>query len=147
MKRTGFPFYISKPDGYPANLLFERLRNLNLPRGQYAVFGSGPLAIRGLIKRVGDLDVLVRDQAWNLVVPLGRIVRYGSDETIDLDTGLTFGRSWAYGDFDIDRLIDEAEWIEGLPFVTLDAVVEFKRIAGRPKDLEHLRLLEGAGLI
>lgn len=134
------------PIDYPADLLFDRLRALRLTSGEYAVFGSGPLAIRGLIEKVQDLDVIVRGDTWRRVVALGTVVMKGDDETVDLGTGLTFGRSWGYGDFDIDRLIDEAEVIADLPFVRLEAVIEFKQVAGRPKDLEHLRILDEAGL-
>ncbi len=44
--------------------------------------------------------------------------------------------------FDIDHLIDTAEMIDGLPFVQLEHVIAYKQIAGRPKDLEHLRKLD-----
>lgn len=132
--------------GYPPETLFARLRLLSLNRGEFAIFGSGPLAVRGLLPMVSDLDILVRGESWDRVKELGAIVMYGDDETVDLFNGLTFGRSWAYGTFDIDALIDEAEIIGGLPFVQLASVVEFKQIARRPKDLEHLALLESAGI-
>jgi hypothetical protein len=100
-----------------------------------------------LIDTVRDLDVIVRGKTWQQVKALGVVVMQGEDETVDLGTGLTFGRSWGYGVFDIDELIDDAEIIEGLPFVRLDAVIEFKKIADRPKDREHLRLLRESGLV
>lgn len=130
-----------------AVLLFDRLRAMRLPPDSYAVFGSGPLAIRGLIADVGDLDVIVRDVAWRRVKHQGKVAMHGDHATVDLGNGLTFGRSWAYGDFDIARLIDTADIIEGLPFVRLESVVEYKRIAARTKDLHHLELMRTAGLI
>jgi hypothetical protein len=45
--------------------------------------------------------------------------------------------------WDIDALIAGAEWIDGLPFASLEAVLAWKRAYGRPKDLEHVRLIEG----
>jgi len=144
--RPRFPSYQPANVTYPPNILFDRLRHLDLTTVDYAVFGSGPIAVRGLLKRVGDLDVIARGEAWDRVKSIGEIVMYGSDETVDLGNGLTFGRSWAYGEFVIDYLIDSAELIDGLPFVQLEHVVEFKRAAGRPKDLEHLALMEKAGL-
>jgi hypothetical protein len=145
--RPRFPSYHSRESEYPADLLFERLRALDPNSGDYAVFGSGPLAIRGLIDRVGDLDIICRGAVWGRVKTLGTTIMYGENEVVDLGTGLTFGTSWGYGDFDVDQLIDDAETIEGLEFVRLGAVVEFKRIASRPKDLEHLRLMEDNGLL
>ena len=132
---------------FPAELLFDRLRALELTPGEYAVFGSGPLAVRGLIDTVRDLDVIVRGQTWQQVRALGVVVMKGKDETVDLGNGLTFGTSWGYGVFDMEKLIDHAEIIEGLPFVRLDAVIEFKEIADRPKDREHLGALRESGLV
>ncbi len=131
--------------GYRPEVLFERLRSLRLAPGEYAVFGSGPIAVRKLLAEVNDLDVIVRGDTWQRVKDLGTIVLKDDDETVDLGNGLTFGRSWGYGACDIDELIDEAEVIEGLAFARLAAVIDFKRIAGRPKDIEHLRLLEAGG--
>lgn len=134
------------PD-HRASVLFDRLRAMDLPPGSYAVFGSGPLAARGLVDEVGDLDVIVRDSAWSRVEQLGTVVMHGDDPVVDLGNGLTFGRSWAYGSFDIKQLIEDAQMIDGLPFVRLKAVLEYKRIAGRPKDLRHIELMESAGLM
>ena len=120
---------------------------MELPPDSYAVFGSGPLAAHGLINEIGDLDVIVGETTWRRVERLGTIVMHGDDPVVELDNGLSFGRSWAYGDVDIERLIEDAEMINGLPFVRLDAVVEYKRIAGRPKDLRHIGLVESAGLV
>ena len=130
-----------------ADLLFEQLRVMELPPGSYAVFGSGPLAIRGLIAEVGDLDVIVREDAWEKVMHQGDVTMHGDHPMVDLGNGLTFGRSWAYGDFDIEGLIDATEITVGLPFVRLESVAEYKRIAARPKDLDHLALMRKAGLI
>lgn len=132
---------------HKAGKLFNLLRAMELPSGSYAVFGSGPLAVHGLIDEVSDLDVIVREDTWNAVEHLGTIVMYGDDPVVDLGNGLTFGRSWAYGDLDIEDLIDDAEVIDGLPFVRLEAVLAFKRTASRPKDLRHIELLESSGLI
>jgi hypothetical protein len=133
--------------GHRAEILFERLRVMELPPRTYAVFGSGPLAAHGLIDEIGDLDVIVRGAAWDRVKGIGTIVMHGDDPVADLGNGLTFGRSWAYGDVDIEELIEDAEIIDSLPFVRLDAVLAYKRIAGRPKDLRHIEFMERSGLV
>ena len=74
--------------GHRAAILFERLRAMELPPGTYAVFGSGPLAAHGLIDDIGDLDVVVRDDAWDRVRALGTIVMHGNDVVVDLGTDL-----------------------------------------------------------
>ena len=123
--------------------LFDTLRAMDLPRGDFAVFGSGPLLVRGVITEVNDLDVVCRGAAWDRARKLGPLIDI--DEGVSIVSAaqgaITFGISWGYGDFDIEALIDTAEEIDGLPFVRLEHVIAFKQIAGRDKDLEHLGLL------
>lgn len=123
--------------------LFERLRALRLPIGEFAVFGSGPLVVRGVIEASNDLDVVCRGGAWKAVCALSppEPSPWGVD-LVSLDDGrLTFGTRWAIGDVDPDELIDTAEIIDGLPFARLEHVIAYKRLSGRPKDLDHLAAL------
>jgi hypothetical protein len=124
--------------------IFDDLRALDLPLGDFAIFGSGPLLVRGIIDEVGDLDVLCRGAAWD-------IARSACTEE-DIDHGvlvvslgaLTFGTTWGIGDFDPARLIDEAELIDGLPFVRIEHVIAYKRMSGRSKDRQHLALIDAS---
>ena len=128
-------------DGSAARLL-GKLRALKLPAGDYVIFGSGPLAVRGLIEDVRDLDVVARGAAWEKAKGLSLVhVAQGGDPIVRLEGGAVeiFG-GWL--GWDIDVLIDGAEIIDGLPFARLEDVLAFKRFYGRPKDLEHVRLIE-----
>ena len=128
--------------------VFGLLRSLDLPIGEHAVFGSGPLIVRGIVKATNDLDVISRGDAWRVAARKGDVVHlpeHGVRVASLFDGAITVGTEWAIGDFDVDDLIDTAELIEGIPFVRLEHVVAYKRIAGRPKDREHLQLLEASG--
>ncbi len=130
--------------------LFDSLRKLGLPAAHFAVFGSGPLVVRGIIPAVNDIDVLCRGTAWDFVQSIG-VEEYleQHDVTIfSIDDGhITFGSRWAIGNFDTDMLIDTAELLEGLPFVRLQHVIAYKIISDRPKDREHLRALKNSGYL
>ena len=131
------------PPAGSASHLFGLLLSLRLPEGDYAVFGSGPLLVRGVIDRAGDLDVICRGAAWEVAQRLGPVLEQHGVPVVSLFDGLvTLGIRWAIGSFDLSHLIDTAELIDGLPFVRLEHVVAYKRLADRPKDREHLRLLE-----
>lgn len=99
--------------------------------------------MRRIVEATNDLDVICRGPAWEAATALGEVKRFpDGSPCIDLFDGLlTFGITWRYGTFDLDELIDTAEDIQGLPFVRLEHVETYKREAGRPKDLEHLRHL------
>jgi DNA-binding transcriptional ArsR family regulator len=128
-----------------SSLLFQLLGGLKLPLGDYAVFGSGPLVVRGIISAANDLDVLCRGAAWERAMQLGNLV-YLAEHDVSVvtlhDDGITLGNRWAIGDFDVDHLIDTAEVIDNLPFVKIEHVIAYKKLAGRPKDLDHLRLID-----
>ena len=124
--------------------IFHELAALELPPDDYVIFGSGPLIIRGVIETTNDLDVVCRGAAWNAVcrlAPPRRVVPWNVDVVSLCEGRLTFGTEWAIGSVDPNELIDTAEMLEGLPFARLDFVVAYKRALGRPKDLEHLKLL------
>ena len=127
-------------DRYGLEILAE-LRSLALPSRDYAVFGSGPLLVRGIIDTVPDLDVLCRGEAWRVAQ------RLASSETIEHGQrvvsiyAISFGTEWGIGCFDTDQLISGAEIIDRLPFVAMKHVVAYKRLAGRPKDIAHLQLI------
>ena len=117
-----------------------------MPSGDYAIFGSGPLIVRGIVEATNDLDIITRGSAWEAVQQIGPTSAFpeGNPYVSLLDGLITFGTTWKYGTFDLDELIDTAEMIGGLPFVRLEHVVAYKRAAGRPKDLEHLAALQAS---
>lgn len=131
------------------NNLIERVARLRFPAADYAIFGSGPLLVRGVIDYVNDIDIVCRGPAWEHALTIGELVHldeYNVD-IVSIDDGLiTLGRSWGIGNFDIDELIDSAEIIDDLPFVRLAHVVAYKRIANRAKDRTHLQALKAQGL-
>ena len=127
-----------------ARLLGE-VRALGLPAGNFVLFGSAPLLVRGIVPMTGDVDVLARGPAWEAARALGPTVRlphYDVDVVRLLDGRIEIGTVWGIGDVDVDDLIDSAEVIDGLPFGGLAQVRAYKELAGRPKDREHLRLLD-----
>ena len=63
-------------------------------------------------------------------------------DVVTIGDSITIGTSWGIGDFDVDSLIDEAELIGGIPCVLLEHVIAYKRIANRPKDRMHLKIID-----
>ncbi len=124
--------------------MLEELQSLRLPIGDYVLFGSGPLLARGWIADAGDLDVLARGPAWRRAQQLGPVEYLAEwDVTVvNIGQNISVGTSWGIGDVDPDELIDNAELIDAIPCARLDDVAAYKRIADRPKDREHLAIIE-----
>ncbi|MCP3994718.1 MAG: hypothetical protein GY722_06605 [bacterium] len=126
-------------------MVLDLLSTTDLGEGNHAVFGSGPLLVRGIIEDVNDIDIIARGEAWERAAAAGELVGLPKHNitVASLHSGrLTVGTYWAIGDVDVDNAIDTADRIEGFPWVRLALVAEYKRLAGRPKDIEHLKLLE-----
>jgi hypothetical protein len=128
--------------------LFRFVRELQLPPGDFAIFGSGPLIVRNIIPFRNDLDIICRGEAWELVQQTGQLQYlqdYDAHIVSMLDGAIMFGTSWGIGRFDIDTLIDSADILKDLPFVRLQYVIEYKKIRGLPKDLLHIKAVSAAG--
>lgn len=120
--------------------LIKQLLALGLPPEDFAVFGSGPMLARG-IKESHDLDLLARRAAWEKAAVGGTVdAAYGGRKAVIGDIEIFNG--WGPGEWDIDGLIDGADVIDGIRFVTLQNVLKWKRSVGRPKDREHISLIE-----
>ena len=124
----------------------EELRKLKLPDGQYAVYGSGPLAIRG-IRKAHDLDVLV----------LGGLYQKLKEKhplAVQKDSGGRFKERIKLGEVEIyptwtwssmeelERMVKRAELVKGIRFIRLKDLLECKKKMGRPKDIEDIKLIE-----
>ncbi len=127
-----------------SHTLFDHLRALHLPAGDYAVFGSGPLIIRDIVPISNDLDIVCRGAAWDRACEIGKkefLPEYDVTIASMFDGAITFGTKWGIGNFDIDQLIESAEIFDGLPFVRLEHVVSYKTTRGNEKDKQHLEAL------
>ena len=126
--------------------IFQKVKGLNLPLGQYVVFGSGPLAAHG-IRETRDVDLLVlpelydklkqegwEEKSWETPPP----GRYLYKDNVEV------GDNWDYDEYNPDPkwLIENAEVIDSIPFAPLEEVIKWKKAFGRDKDLADIKLIE-----
>lgn len=119
--------------------LLAQLKKLDLPKNSFAIFGSGPMAVRGL-KEPGDLDIIVKKEIWDELA-----VKYGIEDESkgqivvgDIDI-FWHWRPWLENEAE---LIETVELIDGWPYVRLEHVLEWKKKFGREKDLKDAELIE-----
>jgi hypothetical protein len=128
--------------------IFERVRKLNFPLGQYVVVG-GSMEAHGL-RAAKDIDVVAtstlikkllaegwKDAGCFSCPGCGRLYL----EKDDVDVLSDFSRGDKYRT-DTESLIANADIIEGLPFVKLEELAKWKRAAARPKDLVDVESIE-----
>lgn len=100
-----------------------------------------------LLEQLDDLDLVARGKAWENFKQVGTMVQHPERQwgvtSIELFGGsIEVFDEWGPGDYDIDKLIDEAEVIEDLPFVPLTRVLHWKKKMSRPKDLRHVEMIK-----
>jgi hypothetical protein len=128
---------------------FAALKKYDLPAGQYAIGGSGPLGIRG-IREIHDIDIIVSDELRDSLLQKYEYVDDGIVKKIVFPTddieafweGSFYTLKKDPEDPTIKAMISHAEIIDGLPFESLDDVMYYKRKMNRPKDLEDFKLIE-----
>lgn len=116
---------------------FEKIKRLDLPLASYAIFGSGPMAVRN-IRSANDIDIIVKPELWQ---DLSKKHKVRDSRLIIIDE-IEIYKDWLPWIENASGLIDEAELIGGLPFVGLNYVVEWKRQMARDKDLKDIALIE-----
>jgi hypothetical protein len=127
--------------------VFEKLKELNFPLGEYVVVG-GAMEAHG-IRKAHDLDVLVTPNLYKKLLDLGyeqcqceqcmqtsRLMLKKPD--VEILPNFMFGNYMG----DTKSLIKGADIIQGYPFIKLREFIKFKKELGRPKDIEDIKLMK-----
>lgn len=125
-------------------LLLDELRKLGLPTNEFAITGSGPLAIRN-IREASDLDLIVISDLWEQLSCTYPVVREGDFESIDIGNIQILGNgSWfTDGQFGVvEEQIRNADVIDGFRYVKLEVILAIKRARNHQKDVEDIGLIE-----
>lgn len=126
--------------------LIKRVKELNFPIGEYTIFGSGPMAARNL-RDSHDVDIIVSEKIWDKYKnnPEWKSIKFVRDnKVIEVleNNNIEIGKSWGPGKWNIQKLIDENDIIDGMPFVKLDEVLKWKKLSNRNKDKKDIEILE-----
>ncbi len=123
----------------------EEVKKMDLPLGEYAILGSGPLAVRG-IRETKDIDLIVTLAIYTQYKEQEKWDELPYRDTLFLKNGPV--ELWERIGFledkriNIQGFIDRAEMIMGLPFVNLYDFIYWKKIADREKDKRDVILAE-----
>ena len=127
--------------------IYEKLKSLNLPMGEYVVVG-GVMSAHG-IRESHDLDILVTPNLYRSLLNSGEYKQCTCEECLKVSRlmlkgdGVDIIPNYMLGNYigSTKDLIDNADVINGFPFVKLSEIVKFKKELGRPKDTEDILLI------
>jgi hypothetical protein len=102
---------------------------LNIPREDYVIFGSGPMAIKGLLEPA-DLDVVVRENVYKEMFGDKEPIRIGNIEL-----------SYTWPKIKTEEIFKNINWVQGYPFADIKLVRHYKKEMNREKDITDLKLL------
>ena len=124
--------------------IFEKLKQLNFPLGEYVIVGSGPLAARG-IREASDIDIAVTPKLFKELInskKYKKVEKYGKlflkADNIDIIPRL----DWDDYPTKVEEAIKTADIINGFPFLNISETIKFKKALGREKDFKDIKLLE-----
>lgn len=128
--------------------VIEEVKKLDFPIGQYVIVGSGPMVIRGF-KEAYDIDIVVTREffekckangwevvPWTYPEKIGQIYLKQNNVELYLDVNC--------GDFNptTEELIKRADIFEGIPFITLEDMLKFKKAYNREKHRKDIEITE-----
>lgn len=125
----------------------EELDDLNLPKDEYVIAGSGLLAIKGL-RENNDIDIFVTSKLW------GELSKnHNIEKNKNKVRRISIGNIEIFNVEEQRRLIEEgspvqfitmSETIEGYPFLSKEMFFTYKKNLGRPKDKRDIKLLKNS---
>jgi len=117
------------------NDIINRLEDLNFDKNRYWVLAGSAMVLHGIRPKTHDIDMgctkefadeLETEGYPTVVMPDGtRRITYAEDVEI-------------FEDWIFDRVV----FVEGIPVISLDGLLEMKRKLGREKDLRDVQMIE-----
>lgn len=126
--------------------IVSRVKNLNLPLGEYLVFGSGVMEVHG-IRQAKDVDLLISDKLYHQLRKQGWRRKWNHKRVLTCkalkkgDNEAFTNLYWKAYQFHTQDLIANAEMIDGLPFMKLTDYLFYKQHLPRAKDKQDVILM------
>lgn len=125
---------------FDRDAIIREVTALGFPPCTALIHASAALVLHGLIDTARDIDIAASRAGWQHALTLGVPVKATVDELITPAADIEIFSGWL-GD-DVTPLLARSVLIAGLSVASYADVLSFKRRLNRPKDQEHIRLLE-----
>lgn len=117
----------------------DTLKELNISKDDFVIYGSAPMVLRGLKEKNNDLDVLVRDSLWDKLC-----VKYPDNvngDYIDIN-GVSFTRTSKGFLGDIDEAICKSDVIDGYNILSILETKNWKEKVGGERHLADAKIID-----
>lgn len=117
------------------NDIINRLENVNFDKTGYWVLAGSAMVLHGVRLETHDIDLGCTKEVADELEKQGYPTVVMSDGT----RRITYAE-----DVEIfeDWIFDKVVFVEGIPVISLEGLLEMKRNLGREKDLRDIRLIE-----
>ena len=123
----------------------DRVKELGLPEGNYMVCGSGILDVLH-IRPAQDVDILVSSELFDkLENEYGWKRHHKYTTTLEHPDGTSGAKQtldFMKENYSLEEALPLATYVEGIPFMSLEMLVNAKQQLGREKDLADIKLIE-----
>lgn len=122
----------------------ERVKLLDLPLGQYVVVASGILEALG-IRKASDADISVLPDLFTKLRSTGdwdEFEEYGKTFLQKENATIIPSLEWDKFPITAEQAINSAVIINGIPFMNLEMLRQFKLALGREKDFADIELID-----
>lgn len=128
--------------------IFKEVAKLNFPAGEYLIVGSGIMAVKG-IRPAYDLDILVTERLFETckssgcweIKPWTKVGMNGKEWLRKDKVELLLHLDSKEKGLTAKRLMEEAEIVQDIPFLSLKQLMGFKATYGRQKDFNDIELI------
>ena len=117
--------------------LIAKTKRVGLEQEQFAVFGSAVMAVRGM-REAPNIDIIVTDKQWIELLKTDK-----PDDEGFIRRGPVKISNWWFAPTKkpLPQLIKEAEMIDGLPFVQIENVLDYKIGLQSHKDIRDVEMI------
>ncbi len=120
-----------------------RVKELNLPEGEFMVCGSAILDVLG-IRKAQDVDILVSPELFKKLEGNGWKRHHRYVTTLEHPQGISGAKQtldFMKENYSLKEALPLATYIEGVPFMSLEMLLHAKTQLGREKDLRDIELI------
>lgn len=125
--------------------IFKRIKELNLPKGEYMICGSSILEVFG-IREAKDIDILVSPELFQKLEKEYGWIRHPKYTTCiehpEHIAGAKENLDFMKENYNLYEALPSAEIINDIPFMSLPMLINAKKQMGREKDLKDIILIE-----